>query len=162
MSEKPSPKKRGRKPILDPELVAAALAEVYGNVSAVAKKFGVCRTSVVELIQKRPSLQRVLKDAREGMLDNAETSLHKSVLDGQGWAVCFCLKTAGKHRGYVERQELTGADGGAIRTDNKNTHTLDPQALRAFNDDLARAGLADVPADGGAKPVDPKGGRAAP
>jgi len=24
------------------------------------------------------------------------------------------LKTLGKHRGYVERQEVTGADGGAV------------------------------------------------
>ena len=74
MAEKPPPKKRGRKPILDPVLVAAALADLLGNISATAKRFHVDRSSLRELIDKRPSLQKVLTDAREGMLDNAESS----------------------------------------------------------------------------------------
>ena len=40
MDEKTAPKKRGRKPVLDPELVAAALAELQGNVAGAAKRFG--------------------------------------------------------------------------------------------------------------------------
>ena len=106
MAEKPAPKKKGRKPKLDPELVAAALAELQGNVVAVAKRFGVHRSSVSELIAKRPALQRVVRDAREGMKDNAESSLYRAVLAGEAWAVCFFLKTQAKDRGYIERQEI--------------------------------------------------------
>jgi hypothetical protein len=76
---------------------------LQGNVAATAKRFNVHRSSVQELIEKRPSLQRVCKDAREGMLDNAESSLYRAVIQGEAWAVCFFLKTQGKARGYVER-----------------------------------------------------------
>lgn len=106
MSEKPATKKRGRKPILNSELVAAALADMQGNVAAVAKRFGVHRSSVQELIDKRPALQRVLSDARDGMLDHAESSLYRAVIAGEAWAVCFFLKTQGKKRGYIERNEV--------------------------------------------------------
>lgn len=99
------PKKRGRKPLLDPELVAAALAELSGNVAAVGKRFGGDRAAVAHLIAKRPALQRVTSDAREGMLDNAESSLYRAVLAGEAWAVCFFLKTQGRGRGYVERPQ---------------------------------------------------------
>ncbi len=101
--EKPAVKKRGRRPTLDPELVAAAITDLQGNVSAVAKRFGVARQSVSELIEKRPSLQRVQRDAKEGMLDNAESSLYRAVIKGEAWAVCFFLKTQGRVRGYSER-----------------------------------------------------------
>lgn len=108
MSEKPAPKKRGRKPILDPELVAAALAELQGNVMAVAKRFGVHRSSVQELIGKRPALQAICRDAREGMKDNAESALYRAVITGEAWAVCFFLKTQAKDRGYTEKVEIDG------------------------------------------------------
>ena len=107
MTDKPAPKKRGgRRPVLDPERVAAAVARLSGNLSAVAHEFGVARASVQELIRKRPSLQAVLSDAREGMKDNAESSLYRAVIAGEAWAVCFFLKTQAKDRGYVERQEV--------------------------------------------------------
>jgi hypothetical protein len=105
MGEKTAPKKRGRKPVLDPELVAAAVTELSGNVAAVAKRFGVARQSVADLIDRRPALRTVARDAREGMLDNAESALYRAVLAGEAWAVCFFLKTQGKSRGYVERPQ---------------------------------------------------------
>jgi hypothetical protein len=83
--------------------VAAALSELMGNISAVAKRFGVHRSSVQELIDKRPALKRITRDAREGMVDHAESALLRAVMGGEAWAVCFCLKTQGKARGYVER-----------------------------------------------------------
>jgi Flp pilus assembly protein CpaB len=48
------------------------------------------------------------------MLDNAESILYKKVLEGSTPELLFFLKTQGKRRGYVERSEVTGADGDAI------------------------------------------------
>ena len=39
------------------------------------------------------------------------SQLHKQIKDGSTAATIFLLKTKGKKRGYVERQEITGADG---------------------------------------------------
>jgi hypothetical protein len=48
------------------------------------------------------------------MVDIAELKLRQQVQDGEAWAVKYILSTKGKSRGYVERQEVTGKDGGAI------------------------------------------------
>lgn len=114
-AEKVTPKKgRGRPPILQPELVAAAIVEFSGNVSSVARKFGVSRTAVHKLITSKPSLQAILSDAREGILDDVESALHKAARAGEAWAVCFFLKTQGKARGYIERAEpVPQADAAA-------------------------------------------------
>jgi hypothetical protein len=99
---------------LTAEAVTAAIRDMNGNISAVAKRLGVCRQTVYSYIERHPSVKDVLAEARETMIDNAESALYRAVLNGEAWAVCFFLKTQGKSRGYVERQEVTGADGGAI------------------------------------------------
>lgn len=101
-----TPSKRGRKSKLRKYLVAKALVEMGGNISAVARKFGVARSRVVEFVGKRPDLQRILADTRDTAIDHAESSLLRAILQGEAWAVCFMLKTQGKSRGYVERQEI--------------------------------------------------------
>ena len=42
------------------------------------------------------------------MVDIAESALLKNVLAGDNCAIIFTLKTIGKSRGYVERQEIVG------------------------------------------------------
>lgn len=87
------------------------IERTMGNVAAIARSLGVSRGTVWNRIQSSPLLQKMLADARETMLDNAESSLYNQVLAGEGWAVCFFLKTQGKSRGYIERAEVTGKDG---------------------------------------------------
>lgn len=107
MPAEPTPKKKsGPRGALDSELVAAALAELKGNVAATAARFNVARSSLAEYIGKRPTLQKICHDAREGMLDHAESSLYRAVIAGEAWAVCFFLKTQGRSRGYDENEAL--------------------------------------------------------
>jgi hypothetical protein len=100
---------------LSAERVTEKLRELHGNMSAVARSFGVTRQAVQHFIRCRPSLQAILHECRETMKDNAESVLYRAVLAGEPWAVCFYLKTQAKDRGYVERQEVTGHEGGPIR-----------------------------------------------
>lgn len=62
-----------------------------------------------------------LKDIEEENLDIAEEGLLSLVKsDNENIRLKACeimLKTKGKKRGYIERQELTGADGGPINHD---------------------------------------------
>jgi hypothetical protein len=48
------------------------------------------------------------------MVDVAESKLMAKIDAGDTTAIIFFLKTQGKGRGYVERQEVTGAEGNAI------------------------------------------------
>lgn len=120
MSDNPAPKKTrrgGRRPVLRFAPVLKALEETGGNISAVARKAGVSRASIHEFITNHPDLRMALDQARESRLDLAEDALTKAVEQSEPWAVCFLLKCLGKKRGYVERQELTGAEGDAIKVE---------------------------------------------
>lgn len=99
---------------LNADKVIQKIGELKGNLAAVARSFGMSRQTLYSYIKDHPTVQRAVEEARETMLDNAESALYTAVLNGEAWAVCFFLKTQGKSRGYVERQEHTGEGGGAI------------------------------------------------
>jgi hypothetical protein len=80
----------------------------HGNIAMVAKSFNVSRTTVYNFMEKHPDVKDVLSDEREKMLDNVESSLYNQALEGNTTAMIFFLKTQGKGRGYVERQEIAG------------------------------------------------------
>ena len=94
--------------------IEQALRDTKGMVSVAAKKLGFTRAALYERIQRSDRLKEVVGDEREAMTDTAELALHRAIVGGEAWAVCFYLKTQGKSRGYVERQEITGADSGPI------------------------------------------------
>src|SRR5512133_899404 len=99
---------------LNAEKVIQKIHEVKGNLSMVARSFVMSRQTLYNYIKTRPTVQAAVEEARETMIDNVESALYSAALNGEAWAVCFFLKTQGKHRGYVERQELTGADSGPV------------------------------------------------
>lgn len=99
---------------MDADKVIALIEEYKGNLTACAKRLGCARLTIRAFINKHPTCQQALDTARESMIDNVETVLYSKALAGEPWAVCFFLKTQAKHRGYIERQELTGADGNEL------------------------------------------------
>jgi hypothetical protein len=100
---------------IKPDEVAAALRATNGMITLAAQKLACDPQTVRNHIAKSPELKQILDDSRDNLLDLAETALKSAVLAKEGWAVCFTLKTVGKGRGYVERIEQTGADGGALK-----------------------------------------------
>lgn len=96
------------------EQMITAIQLSKGLVSYAARKLG-CHPDTVRTYAKRyASVRDALNEARYAMTDTAELSLFDQVVKGEAWAVQFYLKTQGKNRGYVERQEITGTDGGAV------------------------------------------------
>ena len=67
-----------------------------------------------QYLEKHPDLWETINEARETMLDNAESVLYQKVLAGSTPELLFFLKTQGKRRGYVERQEVSGPNNGPI------------------------------------------------
>jgi len=109
-----TPDKPGRKPGLTVEQVAAAIKDYHGNLAAIARRFGYSRVGIAKFVQRYKELSQALEDARSEMLDNAESRLYKAVLDGEGWAVCFFLKTQGRARGYADRPSVNESNGAII------------------------------------------------
>ena len=91
-----------------------ALEQAKGMTTVAARLLGCAVDTVYAYLERYPALEAAKRQQREGMTDVAELALYKAIQSGEAWAVCFYLKTQGKGRGYVERQEITGADGGAI------------------------------------------------
>ena len=98
-----------------PEQIITALEKHKGLVSKAAKALRCSRQTVMNYAARYPEVREAMDDAREAMLDVAESKLFDAVRKGQPWAVCFYLKTQGKKRGYIERQEFTGADGEPLK-----------------------------------------------
>ena len=105
--------------------VAEALKKTNANISLAAKSLGVNRSSLYRFIERSPDLKELITDERESLVDIAESALKSAVIAKEAWAVCFTLKTIGKHRGYVERVEQTGANGGAIQHNVLTTSAVD-------------------------------------
>jgi len=99
---------------LKAEKILPLIEEYNGNLSLVARKLGVSRTTVYKFMEDRPTIKQALSEAREKMVDNVESKLYSKALDGDTTAMIFFLKTQGKSRGYVERQEVTGAESAPI------------------------------------------------
>ena len=85
-----------------------------GNIAAIARHFGVSRGTIYNRIKDSATLAVAVEDARETMLDNAESMLYKHIADNNLTALIFYLKTQGRERGYVEKLEHTGPNDGEI------------------------------------------------
>jgi len=88
-----------------------ALEKSLGVVTTACKIAGVGRTTYYEWYKEDQDFRNKVDDLQNVALDFAESQLHKQIADNSTSATIFYLKTKGKKRGYVERQEITGADG---------------------------------------------------
>tara|TARA_B100000963_G_C22208347_1_gene486178 strand:- start:73 stop:432 length:360 start_codon:yes stop_codon:yes gene_type:complete len=88
-----------------------ALEKSLGVVTTACKKVGIGRTTYYDWYNTDPEFKKKVDDLQNVALDFAESQLHRQIAENSTSATIFYLKTKGKKRGYVERQEITGADG---------------------------------------------------
>lgn len=125
--------------------VKAALELAKGNVSLAARKMSTTRSTLYNYLNRYPELKTVLTDARESMIDTAETALHAAAIKGEGWAVCFMLKTIGRNRGYIEKHEVVITDERDIAEAVINQYLADnPESTRAQAVEFARKFIPEV------------------
>lgn len=91
---------------LTPTEVVAALKATEGMIFLAADQLKVAASTVWRYSKRHPSVKDCIEHLKGKRLDTAESVLWNAVLAGEAWAVCFYLKTQGKARGYVERQEF--------------------------------------------------------
>ena len=91
-----------------------ALTNSHGMVYVAARLLNCAPQTVYNHLAKHRSLRDAQQQARGMMLDTAEVKLFSAIQNGEQWAIKFFLMTQGRERGYIERKELTGADGGPM------------------------------------------------
>jgi hypothetical protein len=88
-----------------------ALEKTLGVVTSACKQVGIGRTTFYDWLNNDKEFAKQVEEIQNVALDFAESQLHKQIGDGSTSATIFYLKTKGKKRGYIERQEITGAEG---------------------------------------------------
>ena len=77
-----------------------------GNISMTCKEFGITRRAYYNKLEKDEYFKEKIDEVLESLIDFAESALMKQIKEGNTTAILFFLKTKGKHRGYVETQEV--------------------------------------------------------
>ena len=95
--------------------VIKALQDAAGYVSKAASILGCSSQTVYNYKNKFVTVADAWDAIREARHDFVENKLHEQINKGNVTSIIFYLKTQAKQRGYVERQELTGAKGQALR-----------------------------------------------
>ncbi len=149
---KPASPRGGRPPRFTTKQVGKALVNSDGFVYLAAQALKCHANTVFNYLKRDEDLKAIVAQKRGEMVDTAERQLRKAILAGESWAICFFLKTQAKDRGYTERNEVTGANGGPIET--RDGATVEERADRvAALLDAARTRRALRPAGGGSAAV---------
>ena len=97
----------------DREAAMADFLIAYENSLGVLKTAcemsGMCRKTIWEWRKKYPEFDAACHECEETALDFVESKMFKKIDRGDKGSeslIIFYLKTKGKHRGYIEKQEI--------------------------------------------------------
>jgi len=88
-----------------------ALEKSLGVVTSACKTVGIGRTTHYLWMDSDPEYKAAVDSIADVAIDFAESQLHKQIKEGNSTATIFFLKTKGKKRGYIERQEIDAVGG---------------------------------------------------
>lgn len=114
-----------------PKMKDKLIEALYRHDNHISKSCDDCaltRKTFYEWRKKDTEFDRRCQDVEESLLDMTENALIKKIKQGDTTSIIFRLKTKGKSRGYIERQEIQA---------NVHTSALDEkdqQILKSFND----------------------------
>jgi hypothetical protein len=94
-----------------------ALTQTLGVVTSACKSVDVDRSTFYKYINEDAEFAREVRDIQEIAVDFAESKLHEQIKEKNTTATIFFLKTKGKHRGYIERQEIQQESTSSISFD---------------------------------------------
>lgn len=94
--------------------IISALERTHGMIYLAAKELGCDPKTIYRRAEKSKDVRDTIDSYRGQLVDKAELKLEQAVMRDEPWAIQMTLKTLGKKRGYVERQEITGADDKEI------------------------------------------------
>jgi len=92
---------------LKKERLLDALVKSLGIVSTACQNVGISRTTYYKYYNEDKEFKKQVDDISEVTIDFAESKLYELIDSGNTAATIFFLKTKGKKRGYVEKQEVS-------------------------------------------------------
>jgi hypothetical protein len=101
-----------------------ALKATNGAIYLAARKLGIAPNTIYNHMEKSPEIRAIVEDSRGETVDIAEQKLRAAILNGEPWAIALELKTIGKSRGYVEKQEIDTA--GTVEIIVKHSDRAEP------------------------------------
>lgn len=87
-----------------------ALKKHLNIVTTACKEIGIDRSTHYEWLKTDSDYKAKVEALDDVVLDFAESKLHQSINNGSDTATIFFLKTKGKKRGYIEKQEITNTN----------------------------------------------------
>lgn len=94
--------------------IKKAIRKSGGLYTEIARKLKCEWHTAKKYVEMYEETRQAYDDEFESTIDKAESKLFENIDDNDDTAIIFYLKTKGKHRGYVERSEVTGPDGTAL------------------------------------------------
>ena len=88
------------------ETFLQALKLNLGNISQSCKASNIGRQTYYDWVNDDEEFKHSCKDVEESLLDLAENRLLEKIDNSDITAIIFFLKTKGKKRGYIEKQEV--------------------------------------------------------
>ena len=108
------------------ELMLEALKKSLGIVTTACQNVGISRVTHYEWLNTDPEYKRQVEALDDVVLDFAESKLHQSINNGSDTATIFFLKTKGKKRGYIEKQEINNTN---LNIDANSEQEVDKEKL---------------------------------
>lgn len=103
-----------------------SLNKSLGIVTNACKAVGISRETHYRWLREDSEYAQQVRDIEGVTLDFAESKLHEQIFNGNVASIIFFLKTKGKSRGYVERQEFE------VKTDRPDLSSISTEELMEF------------------------------
>lgn len=110
--------------------IITAIKESKGLLTMAARKSGIGYTTLWRYTQDFPSVRQAVEESKESMVDFAEGKLFEKISKGNTASIIFYLKTQGKRRGYIERQEISGEGGEPLIPPVASFHLADGTVIK--------------------------------
>lgn len=92
--------------IVKKKAMIEALTASLGVASTACKEVGIARKTHYGWMKTDKNYRQDVEDIVNVSLDFVESALFQNVRKGDTTSIIFYLKTKGKHRGYIEKQEI--------------------------------------------------------
>ena len=112
--------------------VIEALEKSLGVITTACKIAEVSRTQFYNWLKDDEDFAKKVQEIENVTLDFVESQLHKQIKENSTAATIFFLKTKGKKRGYIERQEIDHTTQGEAIGSSIDLSKLSTEVLIAL------------------------------